>query len=198
VEQTRIIVGLGNPGRQYARTRHNIGFLLVEKLAERWKAGWTDERRFKARVAKHRSDHGPVLLAQPQTYMNLSGEAVQLIAGFYRIAPESVLIAVDDADLPMGQIRMRPEGSGGGHHGLESVEQQLGTRKYPRLRLGIGRRNERRDIAGYVLQPFSAEDEPTLAKVLDRAERQVECWLEHGVGRAMNEFNGSVESTAQN
>ena len=170
----------------------------MERLAERWKAGWTEEKRFKARLAKHRSDHCMVLLAQPQTYMNLSGEAVQWIAGFYRVPAESVLVAVDDADLPMGQIRMRPEGSSGGHHGLESVEQRLGTRKYPRLRLGIGRRNEKRDIAGYVLQPFSAEDEPVLEKVLDRAERQVECWLEHGVGRAMNEFNGSVESTAQN
>jgi PTH1 family peptidyl-tRNA hydrolase len=198
VEQNRIIVGLGNPGRQYARTRHNIGFLLAERLAERWNAGWTEEKRFKALVAKHRSGHGTVLLAKPQTYMNLSGDAVQWVAGYYRVAPESVLVAVDDADLPMGHIRLRPEGSSGGHHGLESVEQRLGTRKYPRLRLGIGRRNEKRDIAGYVLQPFSAEDEPVLAKVLDRAERQVECWLEHGVSRAMNEFNGSVESTAQN
>lgn len=172
--------------------------MLVEKIAESQKTGWTEEKKFKARLARYRESHGQVIVAQPQTYMNLSGESVRLVSDFYRIETGSILIVVDDADLPLGQIRMRPDGSPGGHHGLESVEQQLGTRQYARLRLGIGRRDTRRDIAGYVLQPFAAEDETTLAKVLERAEKQAACWLQHGVARAMNEFNGSVESTTQN
>jgi PTH1 family peptidyl-tRNA hydrolase len=173
--------------------------MLVEKVAEGHTAVWTTEKRFKTRLAKCRSEAGQVVLLQPTTYMNLSGEAVRSVASFYRVKPESILVVVDDADLPLGQLRMRPDGSSGGHHGLDSLEQQLGTRQYPRLRLGIGRRGDgQRDIAGYVLQPFAPEDEPLLAKVLDRAAQQVTCWLEHGVGRAMNEFNGMVESTAQN
>jgi peptidyl-tRNA hydrolase, PTH1 family len=199
VDHTRLIVGLGNPGPEYARTRHNIGFMLADKVAELHVSPWTNERRFKTRIAKYRCGAGQVVLLQPTTYMNLSGEAVRSVASFYRVKPESILVVVDDADLPLGQLRMRPEGSSGGHHGLDSLEQQLGTRQYPRLRLGIGRRDDgRRDIAGYVLQPFAAEDEPLLAKVLVRAAQQAECWLEHGVSRAMNEFNGMVESTAQN
>jgi peptidyl-tRNA hydrolase, PTH1 family len=173
--------------------------MLVEQLATRHQAGWTEEKRFKARVAKFRSADGQAILVQPQTYMNLSGEAVRPLADFYRIKPESVLVVVDDADLALGQIRMRPSGSSGGHHGLDSVEQQLGTRDYPRIRLGIGRKGDgRRDIAGYVLQPFEAVDETLLERVLDQARRQSECWLEQGIARAMNEFNGTVDSTGQN
>ncbi len=173
--------------------------MLVEKLADQLKAPWANEKRFKARLAKCRQNGRQILLGQPLTYMNLSGEAVRMIADFYKIEPMSVLAVVDDADLPLGQLRMRPDGSSGGHHGLDSLEQMLGTRQFPRLRLGIGRRGDgRRDIADYVLQPFAEDDQAVLKKVLERAGRQTECWCEHGTSRAMNEFNGSVETTAQN
>jgi peptidyl-tRNA hydrolase, PTH1 family len=173
--------------------------MLVEKLADRLKVLWSNEKRFKARLAKYRENSRKVFLAQPLTYMNLSGEAVRMVSDFYRIEPRSILAVVDDADLPLGQVRMRPDGSSGGHHGLESLEQMLGTRQFPRLRLGIGRRGDgRRDISGYVLQPFAEEDEVVLTKVLERAVQQAKCWCEHGTTRAMNEFNGSVEPTGQN
>jgi len=128
MENLYLIVGLGNPGADYAQTRHNAGFLLVERLAEQWRANWELERKFHSRIAKAERDGRRVLLVQPQTFMNLSGEAVGAISGFYRVPPAQVLVAVDDADLPLGEIRLRPGGSSGGHHGLESVEQHLATR----------------------------------------------------------------------
>src|SRR5262245_11453210 len=138
MEQLHLIVGLGNPGAEYAKTRHNAGFLVAERLAERWHAGWAYEKQFNARVAKAEQDGKPVLLCEPQTYMNSSGEAVAAVVSFYRAAKERLLVVVDDADLPLGEIRLRPGGSSGGHHGLESIEQHLGTREFARLRVGIG------------------------------------------------------------
>src|SRR5262247_216822 len=126
MENLRLIVGLGNPGSQYRRTRHNVGFIVAELLAERWKASWSLEKRFNARLARAECEGHRVLLCQPQTFMNASGEAVQAVAGFYSIEPDRVLVVVDDADLPLGSLRMRPSGSPGGHHGLESIEQHLG------------------------------------------------------------------------
>ena len=125
--------------------------------------------------------------------MNASGEAVAGIAAFYQVAPAQVLVVVDDADLPFGEIRMRPSGSSGGHHGLESVEQHLGTREYPRLRIGIGREpGSAREITDYVLSGFKAEDREMLEKVLTRASDQVECWLKDGIQAAMNRYTGRV------
>ena len=137
MENLFLIAGLGNPGPEYAATRHNIGFVLVERLAVRWGAAWDSRKKFNARLAKLERDGRKVILCQPQTFMNASGEAVAAVARFYQLPVDRTLIVLDDADLPLGQIRLRPEGSSGGHHGLESVEQQLGTRGYPRLRLGI-------------------------------------------------------------
>ena len=191
------IAGLGNPGPEYAATRHNIGFVLVDRLAARWRATWALERKFKARLARVERDGRKVILGQPRTFMNASGEAVGAVGRFYQLPPGRILIVVDDADLPVGQLRMRPEGSSGGHHGLESVEQQLGTRGYPRLRLGIGRAGERREITDYVLGRFKAAERKTMEEVLDRAVRQVECWLEAGIAEAMNEFNGAVTAPAE-
>jgi PTH1 family peptidyl-tRNA hydrolase len=125
--------------------------------------------------------------------MNASGEAVAAVAKFYQVPPDRVLIVVDDADLPLGQIRMKPSGSSGGHHGLESVEQQLGTREYPRLRLGIGRRAEDdREITDYVLGRFTAAERDVVKEVLDRASQQADCWVSEGIQAAMNKFNGAV------
>lgn len=198
MENLSFIAGLGNPGPEYAGTRHNIGFVLVERLAARWRAAWTLERKFQARLARAERDGRKVILGQPQTFMNDSGEAVAAVARFYQLPAGRILIAVDDADLPLGQLRLRPEGSSGGHHGLESIEQQLGTRAYPRLRLGIGRRAEaQREITGYVLGRFEAAERKTMEEVLDRALRQVECWLGGGISEAMNKFNGAVTAPAE-
>jgi PTH1 family peptidyl-tRNA hydrolase len=125
--------------------------------------------------------------------MNLSGEAVRAVMGYYRLEPGRLLVAVDDADLPLGTLRLRPDGSSGGHHGLESVEQHLGTRQYARLRLGIGRREtDGRQIAGHVLGNFSAEDASLFDRVLERAGEAAECWMQLGTVQAMNRFNGAV------
>jgi len=194
MENLHLIVGLGNPGAEYAATRHNAGFSLVEQLGKRWKAAWRNERKFKARVA--RAEHGGkrVLLCRSRTFMNASGEAVRAIVDFYRLPPERLLVAMDDADLPLGEIRLRAGGSSGGHHGLESVGQHLGTQAFARLRLGIGRQAGAREITDYVLDRFAAAEAALMEKVLDRAADQAECWLDAGIETAMNRFNGSVET----
>jgi len=193
VEGWHLIAGLGNPGREYARTRHNAGFMVAERLAERARASWSNERKFDARVARWEQGGQKVLLVTPGTFMNASGESVGAVAAFYQISPRQVLVVVDDADFPFGEIRMRPSGSSGGHHGLESVEQHLATRDYPRLRVGIGREpGSAREITGYVLADFGRADRELLDKVLTRACDQVECWLADGIQAAMNRFNGKV------
>ena len=193
MENVYLIVGLGNPGREYANTRHNIGFMAVEGLAGRWRATWKTEKKFQSRMARVDQDERRCLLCEPQTYMNLSGEAVAAVMNFYRLTPERLLVVVDDADLPFGEIRMRADGSSGGHHGLESIEAHVGTRQYPRLRIGIGREaNGPREIAGYVLGAFRSGDAELLGKVLTRAQDQIECWLDDGIGKAMSRYNGKI------
>ena len=188
-----LIVGLGNPGREYVRTRHNAGFLLVEKLAQDWKLGWTMEKKFSSRLAKTERNGRKFVLSQPQTFMNLSGEAVRSLADFFRLSPQNILLVVDDADLPLGEIRLRANGSSGGHHGLESVEQHLGTRDFPRLRIGIGRRVDGvRQITNHVLGQFGNDEAELLEKILTRAAEQVECWASEGIAKAMSRFNGVV------
>jgi PTH1 family peptidyl-tRNA hydrolase len=194
MENLHLIVGLGNPGAEYARTRHNAGFTLVEKLALRWKADWANERKFKARVARAERGGVRILLCQPRTFMNLSGETVGALKNFYQLPLERLLVAVDDADLPLGEIRLRAGGGSGGHHGLESIEQHLGAKDFARLRLGIGRADGAREITDHVLGRFEAGEAALMEKVLGRAADQAECWLEAGIEKAMNLFNGSVET----
>ena len=194
MESCHLIVGLGNPGAEYAKTRHNAGFALVEKLAALWKAEWTNERKFGARIARVERNDGRVLLCQPQTFMNLSGEAVGALKNFYQLPLERLLVAVDDADLPLGEIRLRASGSSGGHHGLESIGQHLGSREFARLRMGIGRKDGGREITDYVLGKFDSSEAALVKKVLGRAADQVECWLDAGIEKAMNQFNGVVGS----
>ena len=196
MEKLFLIVGLGNPGREYARTRHNAGFMVVERLAGRWQAVWELDRRFQSRRAKVRRDVGAVLLGQPQSFMNLSGQAVAGLWDYYQVAADRLLVVVDDADLALGRLRLRGEGSSGGHHGLESVEASLGTRQYARLRVGIGRTADgRREITDHVLSRFAEDEAGLLDKVLDRACDQVECWLDDGLKRAMDRYNGWVEDS---
>ena len=193
MENVFLIVGLGNPGTDYAKTRHNAGFLLVEKLAAQWKADWSNERKFAARMAKAERDGKRVLLCEPQTFMNLSGETVGAVTDFYQLPVAQLIVAVDDADLPFGEIRLRPGGSSGGHHGLESIEQHLGSREFARLRIGIGRKDSSRQIANYVLGKFDSSENELLEKVLSRAAGQIECWLNEGLPKAMSLFNGKIE-----
>ena len=196
--ETFLIAGLGNPGGEYARTRHNAGFLAVELLATRRRAAWTSEKKFEARVARAEWDDRKVILCEPQTFMNASGEAVGALVKFFRVEPKRVLIVVDDADLPLGQIRLRERGSPGGHHGLESIEQHLATSDYPRLRIGIGRtRSAAREITGHVLGAFSAEESRQLPAILDRVAAQVECWLSDGIQKAMSQYNGVIDGADQ-
>lgn len=195
MEDRHLIVGLGNPGAEYARTRHNAGFMLADLLAKSWRADWNNEKKFQSRIAKAERDAKRLVLCEPQTYMNLSGEAVGALVKFYQSPLNRLLVAVDDADLPLGEIRLRPSGSSGGHHGLESIEQHLGSREYARLRIGIGRKDSRREISGHVLGKLSATEMVLLEKVLVRAAEQVECWLAHGLPKAMSQFNGVVEDS---
>ena len=196
MENLSLVVGLGNPGAGYANTRHNAGFMVVERLAHQRRAEWKNVARFKSRLARVTVEQCPVLLCQPQTFMNLSGEAVGPLAAYYRIGLKQVLVLVDDADLPLGTLRLRPQGSSGGHHGLESIEASLGSREYARLRLGIGRLDpSARQIRDYVLGRFQSAERGLLEKTLARAADQVICWLTRGVEKAMNDFNGEVEET---
>jgi len=193
VKKRYLIAGLGNPGKEYAYTRHNAGFMLADRLANYWGWSWRTEKKFFAEIAEGSVAGKSVVLCKPRTFMNNSGESVAAIAGFHRIEPADVLVVVDDADLPLGTLRMRPEGSPGGHHGLESVEAHLGSRVYPRIRLGVARPDQGvRDIANHVLGRFSAEELVIWEKVLARSVEQAETWLNDGLARAMNLYNGSV------
>jgi PTH1 family peptidyl-tRNA hydrolase len=152
------------------------------------------ENRFKARLAKTNRAGRRIFLCQPQTYMNLSGEAVGALTSYYQIPHDRVIVIVDDADLPLGTVRLRTGGGCGGHHGLESIEQHMGTQDYARLRLGIGRNSQPdRQIRDYVLSGFLPEEAKIWKKVIETASRQTECWLTEGCQPAMNRFNGSVE-----
>jgi peptidyl-tRNA hydrolase, PTH1 family len=196
MENLHLIVGLGNPGGDYARTRHNAGFLVAERLAERWRASWNYDKKFNARLARAERSSQRVLLCEPQTYMNASGEAVGAVAAYYQVPRTRLVVLVDDADLPLGELRLRPGGSSGGHHGLESVEQHLGTRDYARLRIGIGRQDGARDITGYVLGRFNSTEAVLVDKILTVASDQVETWLDAGIQKAMSQFNGVVDGSA--
>lgn len=179
----RLVVGLGNPGREYADTRHNVGFLLVDRLAARDRAGWRHERRWQADVARA----GAVHLCKPLTYMNLSGQSVRAVADFYKIEPGQVLVILDDFALPLGKLRIRPSGSSGGHNGLKSVIEHLGTTSVPRLRIGIG--SAEQSTVDHVLGRFALAEREPLAQSLDRAIDAVECAQTRGLEAAMNTYN---------
>jgi len=188
-----VIVGLGNPGREYACTRHNAGFTLADILAGRWGGRWQAGRKFFSDLAEVTVGSRRGWLCKPRTYMNDSGGAVGAIVRFHKVPSSDVLVLVDDADLPVGSLRLKPSGGTGGHHGLESINHALGGGAYPRLRLGIARPEQGvRDIAGHVLGRFSRDEQVVFEKVLVRASEQAESWLREGIAPAMNRYNGSV------
>lgn len=181
-----LVVGLGNPGAQYVRTRHNAGFRAVEELARRHEVtAWRN--KFQARVA-HAQDLG-AMLALPQTFMNDSGTSVAPLAGYYKVQPQNVLVVCDDIALPFGHLRMRREGSAGGHNGLKSIIYTLGTEAFPRLRIGVGRSSP--DAIGVVLGAFSASEEKALPEVIDRAVAGIERYLHGGIDAAIALVNAA-------
>ena len=190
-ENTFLIVGLGNPGREYKDNRHNVGFMLVDRLTVRLDARMSRVQA-KALVASVDYEGNKLILAKPQTYMNLSGQSIQGLARFYKIPLENVIVAHDDLDLPFGAIRIRPGGGPGGQRGVASAIERLGTKDFRRLRIGIGRPPGRMDPAAYVLQDFPKADLPLLSEVLDRAAEAALEFVVNGLNAAMNKFNGEV------
>jgi len=184
----KIIVGLGNPGRQYARTRHNVGFMVVDKLAANH--GLTFSRRkFNAKVASGKVARADVILVKPQTFMNLSGDAVGPLVRFYQLPSSALLTVFDDIDIPFGSIRLRPSGSSGGHKGMKSIIATLGTDKFPRLRVGIRGSTATGDLSEYVLKPFTSEERTHLDDIVQRACECVETVLTGPFDKAMSQFN---------
>lgn len=184
----KLIAGLGNPEAKYAATRHNVGFEAAELL--RQKEGFRmGLLRFHAVISQGTIGGEKVLIARPQTYMNRSGIAIREIAKFYKIAPEDILIIYDDTALPFGQLRVRADGSAGGHNGMKSIIENLGTDKFPRIRIGIGEKPEGWDLADYVLAKFTAEELVTVKEACGKAAEAAECWVKDGINRAMNTYN---------
>ena len=184
----KLIVGLGNPGPEYRDTRHNIGFAVVDLLARRsgltFGGGPAD-----ALIARTRQPGEEALLAKPLTFMNLSGGAVAELARYFRVAIPDLIIVADDANLPLGKLRARARGSDGGHHGLRSIIERLGTSEFARLRIGIGRGDQRRDLADHVLARFDADEREEVESAVGRAADAVETFVADGIEKVMNEFN---------
>ncbi len=186
----KVVVGLGNPGKEYARTRHNIGFMVLDRLRPLL-TGVTERNRFRSHIVEGLMDREKVVLVAPQTYMNLSGNAVREVRNWFHLANEDMIIAFDDMDLPFGTLRMRGSGSAGGHNGLESIIEQLGTSDIARLKIGIGR--PRSGAVGHVLSRFGPEEEEALPALLDGASKAVRLWMVRGLVAAMNEVNRKTE-----
>jgi PTH1 family peptidyl-tRNA hydrolase len=183
-----LIAGLGNPGPKYAANRHNVGFRCVERLAVDLGLVF-DKRQERALVALGTCDGRRVILAKPQTFMNESGRAVVPLHRFYKVPLERLMVVYDDLDLPLGTVRLRPEGGSGGHKGMRSIIERLGTGDFSRLRIGIGRPPGGMDPAAYVLQDFSADEELLLEEMLERAVLAIETWLSEGIEEAMSRYN---------
>ena len=185
----KIFVGLGNPGAEYQNTKHNAGFMLADKFATNLNA--TDwHNKFNALIAETIFADDKILIVKPQTFMNNSGTAVRQLADFYKVATENIIVAHDDMDLPVGKIRLRPKGSGGGHHGVESIIQHLsGEMNFPRVRIGIGRPPENWTVISHVLSRFTESDLKIIHAVLEDSIPAVKCILSEGIDLAMNKFN---------
>lgn len=184
---TWLIAGLGNPGRQYAATRHNIGYMIADELARQLPVG-ERRHRFDSELIETSEQQGRIVLLKPETFMNLSGNAVAAAARWYRVPPERLLVIHDDLDLPFGQLRLRARGSSGGHNGLASVIERMGTGNIPRLRIGIGR-PEHGNTIPFVLSRFSTEEERALPEVTKLAAEAARNWYREGIDAAMNIYN---------
>jgi PTH1 family peptidyl-tRNA hydrolase len=184
-----ILLCLGNPGDQYENTRHNVGFLVADEIAQRQNAP-IQKLKFKALTNILTISGEKVLVMKPVTYMNLSGEAVRPAADFYKIPPEKILVVSDDTALPVGKLRIRKGGSAGGHNGLKNIIQQLETDQFPRIRVGVGEKpHPDYDLADWVLGKFQGEDKKAIDAAVKRAADAVECIIQEGLDRGMNKFN---------
>ncbi len=185
----KIVVGLGNPGAKYKGTPHNVGFEVVDRLAERCGVQLKPVARFKAELVKAAIGMESVLLVKPQTFMNLSGEAVGALLNFYKVTAAELIVIFDDVNLDVGRIRIRPKGGSGGHNGLASVIQHTGTENFVRVRMGVGRGNGTGDLVSHVLHRFAPCHRDSVAEMIERAGDAVYTILESGVETAMNRFN---------
>lgn len=184
----KVIVGLGNPGSEYAKTKHNVGFMFIDAMAEKLGVSeWRD--KFEAKIAETRIGSEKVLLVKPMTYMNESGQAVGPIMNFYKLLPEDLIVVHDDMDIPAGTIRIRKKGSAGGHNGIKSILAHVGDEHFARVRIGIGRPLTGWMVVNHVLAPFSNEDAPKIAEAIKYLEPAVECIINDDVDMAMNKFN---------
>lgn len=190
--QIRLVAGLGNPGPEYAATRHNIGFMVVDQLAAQSGSTWEKSSKWEALSAKC----GPVLLIKPLSFMNRSGYPLFAIAQFYKIQPEEIMVVLDDFALQLGRLRLRRRGGSGGHNGLESIIVQFGTEDIPRLRIGIGEA-PREGSVDYVLNRFFDEEKPLARQTIERAVEAVKCAIDNGLVSAMNSFNPESSPSAQ-
>lgn len=196
-----LIIGLGNPGAKYDRTRHNIGFAAVDALAQRWQIALSVHKRFQAEFGEvHRLFGQRVKLLKPSTYMNESGQAVRAVVDWYNLSAQSVLVIYDDLDLPVGKIRLRLSGSSGGHKGIQSTIAHLGTQNFPRLRVGIGNpqtfEGHQQDTVSYVLGRFSHQEAQVLPEVMQLVTEAVELSLKQGVEKSMSLYNSRAVSTS--
>ncbi|MBL4886265.1 MAG: aminoacyl-tRNA hydrolase [Planctomycetaceae bacterium] len=186
----KVIVGLGNPGRKYQGTRHNIGFDVLNELANRHQAS-PSRLAHEAEVKEINLSGEKTLLVAPQTYMNLSGRSVGSLVRFFKLSCEQVIIVCDDLNLPLGKLRFRANGSSGGQKGLKDIISHLGTEEVPRLRLGIGRANGRMDISQYVLQKFGSDDQEEVTHTIQQAADGLEAWVSEGIEPVMTRFNAN-------
>ena len=182
----KVIVGLGNPGKKYSDTRHNIGFRVLEEIARRSSIE-KEESRFDAIIGHIRIGGEKVLLVKPLTYMNLSGKTVQPLARWFKLNLSDLIIIYDDMDLPPGALRLRAQGGSGGHKGMASIIERLGTQEFARIRIGIGRPNN--EAINWVLGRFSPSEQKLMEEVISQAVAAVECWIKQGIDQAMNEYN---------
>ncbi len=196
MEDVTLIVGLGNPGREHSSTRHNVGFRTVDRLAGTLDLAFT-RQRFEAFVASGTRGERKVILAKPQTYMNLSGGSVAALVRFFHVPLERLLVCGDDIDLPLGKMRLRPFGGSGGHRGLRSIITALGSQSFPRLRIGVGRPPGAMQAADYVLQDFDRQEHVDVEASIARAAEAVLTFLDDGLESAMNRFNGDAGPDAE-
>jgi peptidyl-tRNA hydrolase, PTH1 family len=183
----RLIVGLGNPGAKYDRTRHNIGFDLIDQLAKRWQIPVSDQKRFQGMVGEGWVNRQKIVLLKPQTFMNLSGQSVRSVLDWYKLQPTEVLVLYDDLDLPLGKLRIRLAGSAGGHNGMKSIISHLGTPTFPRLRMGIGKSQD--ETISHVLGKFSVAEAAIVTDILQLSADAVDLSLGSGVEKAMSKYN---------
>jgi PTH1 family peptidyl-tRNA hydrolase len=187
-ENIYLIAGLGNPGREHLHNRHNIGFLTVDRIAVGLSAGFMKLQN-KALITRAEYDGRKIILAKPQTYMNDSGRAISSLIRFYKVELGNVMIIHDHLDLPLGNLRLRPDGGSGGQQGMNSIIHHLGTQEFPRLRFGIGRPPGRMDPAAFVLQDFSDIEMEVISEAMALAHKAIACWLLEGLDAAMNQYN---------